>query len=194
MSTNIKNTPAQTIDATQNKPSEADVQKDLKTANTEINSCYSELLTYSKPSMENICSIWNYGNNTFKTDGDNFYKEHMTNCDEYGYAAKSFGDKTSKSDVTKEIIANALNSLKEATKNAVAGLKALIIKETNFIKTNMEVDKEKTDQTKQSQEPQLSQTSQWNQTIAGFSNQNNGNPIFSILSNTFANLFGRILG
>lgn len=109
-------------------------QKTAQTGRTknqvEISNCYNELGKYSAPSMENICSIWNAG---YKQDGNNFYAQHMGYCDEYGDAAKNYGDAVLKgsNDLDKLV-----DNIKAATQKGVAGLKALIVQENSFINDN----------------------------------------------------------
>lgn len=109
-------------------------QKTAQTGRTknqaEISNCYNELGKYSAPSMENICSIWNAG---YKQDGNNFYAQHMGYCDEYGVAAKNYGDAVlnGSNDLDKLV-----EDIKAATQKGVAGLKALIVQENSFINDN----------------------------------------------------------
>lgn len=109
-------------------------QKTAQTGRTknqvEISNCYNELGKYSAPSMENICSIWNAG---YKQDGNNFYTQHMGYCDEYGVAAKNYGDAVlnGSNDLDKLV-----DNIKAATQKGVAGLKALIVQENSFINDN----------------------------------------------------------
>lgn len=109
-------------------------QKTAQTGRTknqvEISNCYNELGKYSAPSMENICSIWNAG---YKQDGNNFYAQHMGYCDEYGDAAKNYGDAVlnGSNDLDKLV-----EDIKAATQKGVAGLKALIVQENSFINDN----------------------------------------------------------
>ena len=109
-------------------------QKTAQTGRTknqvEISNCYNELGKYSAPSMDNICSIWNAG---FKQDGNNFYAQHMGYCDEYGVAAKNYGDAVlnGSNDLDKLV-----DNIKAATQKGVAGLKALIVQENSFINDN----------------------------------------------------------
>lgn len=109
-------------------------QKTAQTGRTknqaEISNCYNELGKYSAPSMENICSIWNAG---YKQDGNNFYAQHMGYCDEYGVAAKNYGDAVlnGSNDLDKLV-----ENIKAATQKGVAGLKALIVQENSFINDN----------------------------------------------------------
>lgn len=109
-------------------------QKTAQTGRTknqaEISNCYNELGKYSAPSMENICSIWNAG---YKQDGNNFYAQHMGYCDEYGVAAKNYGDAVlnGSNDLDKLV-----DNIKAATQKGVAGLKALIVQENSFINDN----------------------------------------------------------
>ena len=109
-------------------------QKTAQTGRTknqvEISNCYNELGKYSAPSMDNICSIWNAG---YKQDGNNFYAQHMGYCDEYGVAAKNYGDAVlnGSNDLDKLV-----DNIKAATQKSVAGLKALIVQENSFINDN----------------------------------------------------------
>lgn len=109
-------------------------QKTAQTGRTknqvEISNCYNELGKYSAPSMDNICSIWNAG---YKQDGNNFYAQHMGYCDEYGVAAKNYGDAVlnGSNDLDKLV-----EDIKAATQKGVAGLKALIVQENSFINDN----------------------------------------------------------
>lgn len=109
-------------------------QKTAQTGRTknqvEISNCYNELGKYSSPSMDNICSIWNAG---YKQDGNNFYAQHMGYCDEYGVAAKNYGDAVlnGSNDLDKLV-----EDIKAATQKGVAGLKALIVQENSFINDN----------------------------------------------------------
>ena len=109
-------------------------QKTAQTGRTknqvEISNCYNELGKYSAPSMDNICSIWNAG---YKQDGNNFYALHMGYCDEYGVAAKNYGDAVlnGSNDLDKLV-----DNIKAATQKGVAGLKALIVQENSFINDN----------------------------------------------------------
>lgn len=109
-------------------------QKTAQTGRTknqvEISNCYNELGKYSAPSMDNICSIWNAG---YKQDGNNFYAQHMGYCDEYGVAAKNYGDAVlnGSNDLDKLV-----EDIKVATQKGVAGLKALIVQENSFINDN----------------------------------------------------------
>lgn len=109
-------------------------QKTAQTGRTknqvEISNCYNELGKYSAPSMDNICSIWNAG---YKQDGNNFYAQHMGYCDEYGVAAKNYGDAVlnGSNDLDKLV-----DNIKAATQKGVAGLKALIVQENSFINDN----------------------------------------------------------
>ncbi len=109
-------------------------QKTAQTGRTknqvEISNCYNELGKYSAPSMDNICSIWNAG---YKQDGNNFYVQHMGYCDEYGDAAKNYGDAVlnGSNDLDKLV-----EDIKAATQKGVAGLKALIVQENSFINDN----------------------------------------------------------
>ena len=80
--------------------------------------------------MDNICSIWNAG---YKQDGNNFYAQHSGYCDEYGVAAKDYGDAVLKgSDDLDKLVDN----IKAVTQKSVAGLKALIVQENSFINDN----------------------------------------------------------
>lgn len=109
-------------------------QKTAQTGRTknqvEISNCYNELGKYSAPSMDNICSIWNAG---YKQDGNNFYAQHMGYCDEYGVAAKNYGDAVlnGSNDLDKLV-----EDIKAVTQKGVAGLKALIVQENSFINDN----------------------------------------------------------
>ena len=109
-------------------------QKTAQTGRTknqvEISNCYNELGKYSAPSMDNICSIWNAG---YKQDGNNFYAQHSGYCDEYGDAAKNYGDAVlnGSNDLDKLV-----EDIKAATQKGVAGLKALIVQENSFINDN----------------------------------------------------------
>lgn len=109
-------------------------QKTAQTGRTknqvEISNCYNELGKYSAPSMDNICSIWNAG---YKQDGNNFYAQHSGYCDEYGVAAKDYGDAVlnGSNDLDKLV-----EDIKAATQKGVAGLKALIVQENSFINDN----------------------------------------------------------
>ena len=109
-------------------------QKTAQTGRTknqvEISNCYNELGKYSAPSMDNICSIWNAG---YKQDGNNFYVQHMGYCDEYGDAAKNYGDAVLKGS---EDLDKLVDNIKAATQKGVAGLKALIVQENSFINDN----------------------------------------------------------
>ena len=109
-------------------------QKTAQTGRTknqvEISNCYNELGKYSAPSMDNICSIWNAG---YKQDGNNFYAQHSGYCDEYGDAAKNYGDAVlnGSNDLDKLV-----DNIKAVTQKGVAGLKALIVQENSFINDN----------------------------------------------------------
>ena len=109
-------------------------QKTAQTGRTknqvEISNCYNELGKYSAPSMENICSIWNAG---YKQDGNNFYAQHSGYCDEYGDAAKNYGDAVLKGS---EDLDKLVDNIKAVTQKSVAGLKALIVQENSFINDN----------------------------------------------------------
>lgn len=109
-------------------------QKTAQTGRTknqvEISNCYNELGKYSAPSMDNICSIWNAG---YKQDGNNFYVQHMGYCDEYGDAAKNYGDAVLKGS---EDLDKLVDNIKAVTQKSVAGLKALIVQENSFINDN----------------------------------------------------------
>ncbi len=109
-------------------------QKTAQTGRTknqvEISNCYNELGKYSAPSMDNICSIWNAG---YKQDGNNFYAQHMGYCDEYGVAAKNYGDAVLKGS---EDLDKLVDNIKAVTQKSVAGLKALIVQENSFINDN----------------------------------------------------------
>ncbi len=106
-------------------------QKTAQTGGTkkqdEIGQCYNELCKYSAPSMDNICSIWNAG---YKQDGNNFYAQHMGYCDEYGDAAKNYGDAVLKGS---EDLDKLVENIKTVTQKSVAGLKSLIVQENSFI-------------------------------------------------------------
>ena len=109
-------------------------EQNQKTAQTdgtkkqdEIGQCYDELCKYSAPSMDNICSIWNAG---YKQDGNNFYVQHMGYCDEYGDAAKNYGDAVLKGS---EDLDKLVENIKAVTQKSVAGLKSLIVQENSFI-------------------------------------------------------------
>ena len=109
-------------------------QKTAQTGRTknqvEISNCYNELGKYSAPSMDNICSIWNAG---YKQDGNNFYAQHSGYCDNYGVAAKDYGDAVlNGSDDLDKLVDN----IKAVTQKSVAGLKALIVQENSFINDN----------------------------------------------------------
>lgn len=109
-------------------------QKTAQTGRTknqvEISNCYNELGKYSAPSMDNICSIWNAG---YKQDGNNFYVQHSGYCDEYGDAAKNYGDAVLKGS---EDLDKLVDNIKAVTQKSVAGLKALIVQENSFINDN----------------------------------------------------------
>lgn len=109
-------------------------QKTAQTGRTknqvEISNCYNELGKYSAPSMDNICSIWNAG---YKQDGNNFYAQHSGYCDEYGVAAKDYGDAVLNGS---EDLDKLVDNIKAATQKGVAGLKALIVQENSFINDN----------------------------------------------------------
>lgn len=109
-------------------------QKTAQTGRTknqvEISNCYNELGKYSAPSMDNICSIWNAG---YKQDGNNFYAQHSGYCDEYGDAAKNYGDAVLKGS---EDLDKLVDNIKAVTQKSVAGLKALIVQENSFINDN----------------------------------------------------------
>ena len=109
-------------------------QKTAQTGRTknqvEISNCYNELGEYSAPSMVNICSIWNAG---YKQDGNNFYAQHSGYCDEYGDAAKNYGDAVLKGS---EDLDKLVDNIKAVTQKSVAGLKALIVQENSFLNDN----------------------------------------------------------
>ena len=109
-------------------------QKTAQTGRTknqvEISNCYNELGKYSAPSMDNICSIWNAG---YKQDGNNFYAQHSGYCDEYGVAAKDYGDAVLNGS---EDLDKLVDNIKAVTQKSVAGLKALIVQENSFINDN----------------------------------------------------------
>lgn len=93
----------------------------------EISKYYQELGQYSAPSMQNICDIFNSG---FKTEGNQFYTEHMGFCDIYGVAASNLGQ--AEQSKNSDEISSALANVKKATEQAVGGLKGLIVEETSF--------------------------------------------------------------
>ena len=110
-----------------NESNDKEIQNQQK-----IQSCYNELGTYSAPSMDNICSIWNNG---FKSEGNNFFFLHMGFCDEYGNAAQAYGQAVLNNQ--SENLDSLLNNIVTATRKAVSGLKNLITQENAFINNKM---------------------------------------------------------
>ena len=111
-----------------NESNDKEIQNQQK-----IQSCYNELGTYSAPSMDNICSIWNNG---FKSEGNNFYSQHMGFCDEYGNAAQAYGQAVLNNQ-SENNLDSLLDNIVAATQKAVSGLKNLITQEESFINKNI---------------------------------------------------------
>ena len=108
-----------------------DSQAEKQNSKQQISECYNNLCEYSARSMQNICDLYN---ENFFDKGNSFYTEHMFYCDLYESAALVLGNvyKNAKTQTANDII-NAISKVKEATTNAVKGLKALIKKEQAFI-------------------------------------------------------------
>lgn len=126
----------------QTEQEQQEFQTEAQRADQQIKEYYNNLGTYSAPSMDNICDLYNSGHTQ---EGDHFHKEHMSFCDLYGNAAIAFGN-VLRDAATKTIndIKNAVNAIKVATEKAINGLKNLIQKEEAVIEANSDANGEKT--------------------------------------------------
>ena len=118
-------------------------QTEAQKADQQIKEYFNNLGTYSAPSMDNICDLYNSGH---KKEGDAFHKEHMSFCDLYGNAALAFGN-VLRDAATKTVndIKNAINAVKVANEKAIEGLKVLIQQEEDVIQENSDANGEKTE-------------------------------------------------
>lgn len=144
----------------------------------DIKKYYDELGEYTKPSMDNICSIWNQG---FKSEGNGFYNKHSEFCDIYGNAAAKFGQALQ----SNQNLKSALMAVKNATNEAVLGLKGLINQENAFMSKNII----SADKKQNMQEQNMTNSADTN--MANNQKSNENDTFWNLAMGLINNLFGK---